>query len=85
MRLDKWFNGGAKSDALFASQLEEYWARYSRKEEENRAAGIYDPDLDDFRWAIEEYRVSLFAQKLGTIIKASSVRLDKMWEAIARR
>lgn len=85
MRLDKWFNGGAKSDALFASQLEEYWARYSRKEEENRAAGIYDPDLDDFRWAIEEYRVSLFAQKLGTIIKASSVRLDKMWEAIAQR
>ena len=39
----------------------------------------HDPDdqnkLDDIRWMIEEYRVSLFAQSLGTKISVSSKRI----------
>ena len=84
MRLDKWFNGGAKTDASYARQLEEYWARFEQRDEERRANGTYEPELDEFRWALEEYRVSLFAQKLGTVIKVSPVRLEKMWDAVAR-
>ncbi|QDV14463.1 ATP-dependent RNA helicase HrpB [Rosistilla oblonga] len=34
--------------------------------------------LDEYRWMIEELRVSLFAQTLGTAIKVSPQRLEKL-------
>jgi len=37
----------------------------------------------DFRWLLEEWRVSLFAQELGTAVKVSAKRLDKAWAAAA--
>ena len=39
----------------------------------------YDEALDSFRWLVEEYRVSLFAQKLGTAQKVSEKRLADAW------
>jgi ATP-dependent helicase HrpA len=36
--------------------------------------------LAEYRWMIEEYRVSLFAQQLGTRISVSPKRLDKLRE-----
>ncbi len=33
---------------------------------------------DDFRWMVEEFRVSLFAQELGTAYPISAARLDKV-------
>lgn len=38
--------------------------------------------IQDFSWAIEEYRVSLFAQQLGTVKPISAKRLQKQWGAI---
>ena len=38
--------------------------------------------LQSFAWSIEEYRVSLFAQQLGTQKPISTKRLQKQWEAI---
>lgn len=35
------------------------------------------PLWDEFRWMLEEYRVSIFAQELGTSIPVSSKRLDQ--------
>ncbi len=37
-------------------------------------------DVREYRWLIEEFRVSLFAQKLGTVRKVSAVRLQRFWE-----
>ena len=37
-----------------------------------------DPALDDYRWQIEELRVSLFAQELGTEKPVSVQRLEKL-------
>ena len=34
----------------------------------------------EFRWLIEELRVSVFAQKLGTVCKVSTTRLQRFWE-----
>jgi hypothetical protein len=34
--------------------------------------------IDEFRWMLEEYRVSLFAQELGTPTPVSPKRLDEM-------
>ncbi|MDA0822657.1 MAG: ATP-dependent RNA helicase HrpA [Proteobacteria bacterium] len=41
------------------------------------------PDrLLDYKWKLEELRVSLFAQELGSIEKVSVKRLDKLWDEI---
>ena len=33
--------------------------------------------LEEFRWLVEEYKVSLFAQELGTVVPVSPQRLDQ--------
>ena len=38
--------------------------------------------LAEFRWWLEEYRVSLFAQELGTALPISDPRLRAEWDAI---
>jgi ATP-dependent helicase HrpA len=49
-----------------------------------RKAGTVDPALEDFRWQIEELRVSLFAQELRTSYPVSVKRLKKAWDALSR-
>jgi ATP-dependent helicase HrpA len=34
----------------------------------------------DYRWWIEELRISLFAQTLKTQVPVSDKRMDKQWE-----
>ena len=34
------------------------------------------PLVQEFRWLVQEYRVSVFAQELGTALKVSPKRLD---------
>ena len=82
VRFEKWQNGGAKSDASFTEELAEYWNQYEEAFERAENAGILVPELETYRWALEEYRVSLFAQKLGTSIKISPVRLARIWEKV---
>jgi ATP-dependent helicase HrpA len=51
-----------------------------------RLAGDAFENLDaangphDYRWMLEEYRVSLFAQGVGTRIPVSAKRLDRAWQ-----
>jgi len=42
---------------------------------------IVPPELAQLRWMIEEYRVSLFAQELKTMMKVSDKRLAEQLEA----
>ena len=44
--------------------------------------GVRDARLDDFRWQLEELRVSLFAQELRTPQPVSVKRLDKVWSQL---
>jgi len=39
-----------------------------------------DPGLVQYRWLLEEFRVSLFAQTLKTLMPVSAKRLRKQWE-----
>ncbi|MFP5418961.1 MAG: ATP-dependent RNA helicase HrpA [Gammaproteobacteria bacterium] len=41
--------------------------------------------LAEFRWQLEELRISLFAQELKTPYPVSAKRLDKVWDDIARQ
>jgi ATP-dependent helicase HrpA len=53
-----------------------------------RRTGGHRPPLQgkagEFRWLVEEFRVSLFAQELGTAEPVSAVRLRKMLEEMGR-
>ena len=52
------------------------------RREVHRKHHVFDPELDNFRWLIEEFRISLFAQELGTSQAVSGPRLDKQWEKV---
>ncbi len=43
-----------------------------------------DPQMTDYRWMLEELRVSLFAQELRTPMPVSVKRLQKVWESMQR-
>ncbi len=46
--------------------------------------GVADPRLVEFRWLLEELRISLFAQELRTPMPVSVKRLHKVWESMQR-
>jgi ATP-dependent helicase HrpA len=48
----------------------------------HRERGILDPALEDYRWMLEEFRISLFAQELRASMPISSKRLDAQWEKV---
>jgi ATP-dependent helicase HrpA len=63
-------------DGQRMARVEPWWRRYRDALEQGRA---YDEAMDAFRWLIEEYRVSLFAQRLGTAGRVSEKRLAEAW------
>lgn len=42
----------------------------------------YSPQHIEYRWLLEEYRVSIFAQELGTKKPVSADRLKKIWQTL---
>jgi len=79
-RFDKLKSGGERHDGESTALLNVWWSRYEERLALHETMGITDPELETFRWMFEEYRVSLFAQKLGTSIKVSETRLEKQFE-----
>lgn len=78
-RIDKLTSGGAARDEENREILLPFWLSYLERHREHELRGIFDPELQRFRWLLEELRVSLFAQQLGTAEKVSPKRLDKQW------
>ena len=64
----------------FLHTFEPLWARYLAKKEQQTRQGVRDPELVVYRWMLEEFRVSYFAQQLGTAVPVSVKRLDRQWE-----
>jgi ATP-dependent helicase HrpA len=46
------------------------------------ANDVVEFELELYRWMLEEFRVSLFAQQLGVSMPVSAVRLDKQWAKV---
>ena len=76
-RLEKRSSTSREKEDDAMGQLDHYWQQYETLKAAQDAQAIVDPELESLRWMIEEFRVSLFAQKLGTVIKVSPNRLDK--------
>jgi ATP-dependent helicase HrpA len=82
-RLDK-YAANPERDERHAAGIAELWSRYEERAAKLRRAHESDRKLEDFRWRIEELRVSLFAQELKTPYPVSFKRLDKLWRDITR-
>jgi len=81
LRLDA-ARGNLERDRTHGNEIRRRWLACLRKMEDNRRMGIEDPELIRYRWLLEEYRVSLFAQRLGTSLPVSAKRLDQQWERV---
>ncbi len=69
-------------DRAWTEELTALQQKYEKRCEAHQQHQIVDPGLTLFGWMIEEYRVSLFAQQLGTRFAVSEKRLRKLWEEV---
>ena len=79
MRLDKLRSDPAR-DAAKLSELKPQEHRYWRLVADRK--GVVDERMQEFRWLLEELRVSFFAQELRTPQPVSVKRLDKLWSQL---
>jgi len=56
-----------------------WWRRY---QERLLSGEVYSLELDAYRWLVHEYRVSVFAQRLGTDGKVSPKILERAWRQV---
>jgi ATP-dependent helicase HrpA len=76
LRLDKLRTDPAR-DAAKLAELKPQEQRYWRLVAERK--GAVDERMQEFRWLLEELRVSFFAQELRTPQPVSVKRLEKLW------
>jgi ATP-dependent helicase HrpA len=79
LRLDK-LPGVAARDAQRMAEMAALQEDWLRRWREAGARGQADPRLEEIRWLLEELRVSLFAQELGTALPVSVKRVRRRWE-----
>jgi len=80
IRLDKLRADPARDTRLMAEWMQAAapWLRAQK------GAAAQDPKMTEYRWLLEELRVSLFAQELRTRMPVSVKRLQKVWESMQR-
>ena len=69
-------------DALKARQVAIHEDRYAQAVGGENPSAVFAEHLREYREMIEEFKVSLFAQELGTAYPVSEKRLDKKWREI---
>ncbi|WP_088278986.1 ATP-dependent RNA helicase HrpA [Ideonella sp. A 288] len=80
LRLDK-LRADPARDTQRLAELRPLEQRYLRRLADLKGSG--DARLDEYRWLIEELRVSFFAQELRTPQPVSVKRLDKAWQQLS--
>ena len=73
-RLDKLLSDPMR-DRQWMAEVQPHWQRYL-----SHANNHTSQELQHYRWMIEEYRMSLFAQGLKTAYPISAKRLEKQWK-----
>ena len=69
-------------DRAWTEELTALQQRFDKRQEIHNQHRIVDSKLQLFFWMMEEYRVSLFAQQLGTRFPVSDKRLRKLWDEV---
>jgi len=79
VRVDKLRSDPARNARLLAD-----WQQAAAPWQRAHKGGQRDAKMDEYRWLLEELRVSLFAQELRTPMPVSVKRLQKIWESMQR-
>ncbi len=81
-RLSRLGNTGLERDTRQCQDLLPRWQRYFEATRAERTVRVNEEQLVLYRWMIEEWRVSLFAQEIGTSMPVSAKRVDEQWERV---
>ncbi|UVL63024.1 ATP-dependent RNA helicase HrpA [Pseudomonas sp. B21-012] len=81
LRLEK-LGAQVQKDRVWSGELGNLWSQYQTRLDKHLQEGKRDEQLQLYRWWLEEYRVSLFAQQLGTKVPVSDKRLSKQWSQV---
>ncbi|QYF96082.1 ATP-dependent RNA helicase HrpA [Massilia sp. PAMC28688] len=83
VRLEK-MRGDVSRDTKLMAEWTQSASHFMRAVKDRMASKNTDPKMVEFRWMLEELRVSLFAQELRTPMPVSGKRLQKVWESMQR-
>jgi len=81
LRLEKLDDNLAR-DARWMNEVDVFWKPYQQYYQSNSVHDVHKEELETFRWMLEEYRVSLFAQELKTATPVSAKRLRAQWKQV---
>ncbi len=81
-RVDKLRAGGSQRDEQGREEIRQWSERCENLRTDNERVGRWDSQLETLAWMIQELRVSWYAQPLGTSVKVSPRRIEKLWQTI---
>ncbi len=81
-RLEK-IQSNPERDRQSRLQVQPFWDDYKQRSRQLEQQNRHSEQLLDFRWMIEEFRISLFAQEIRTRAPVSAKRLKKVWSEIS--
>ncbi len=81
VRAEKLHHAAAR-DQERLREMAPLYEKWKQRAAAAREAGRSDPRLDEIRWMLEELRVSLFAQQLGTAYPVSLKRIESRWKEL---
>jgi ATP-dependent helicase HrpA len=80
-RMEKLPHAAAR-DRQRMSEMADLLRRWRDWDSQCQQAGRIDERIEEIRWQLEELRISLFAQELGTAFPVSLKRIEKRWQAL---
>jgi ATP-dependent helicase HrpA len=79
-----WEKRGQRNEPELGSEVRTAAARLEHWQATQPPGAPWPASVVEYRWLLEEFRVSLFAQQLGTVRSVSAKRLEQAWrKAIA--
>jgi ATP-dependent helicase HrpA len=75
----RWEKRGQRNEPELAAEARAAAARLDHWRATQPAGVPWPPAIVEYRWMLEEFRVSLFAQQLGTVRPVSAKRLEQAW------
>ncbi len=84
LRIQKMTGPGVARDTRFMNEVLPLWRGWRELELRKKELGLSESKIIEYRWMVEELRVSLFAQELRTSVPVSVKRLQELWASIVR-
>jgi len=81
-RLTRLKNAGLAKDLAALQTIKSLEQDYLEREAKHRKQNTVDVALTQYRWMLEELRISLFAQELKTSVPVSVKRLSELWQMV---